>query len=204
MVNISTNINKTNNYLAPLIIEHIIDHSIWRWKSSVSWFETSTDMWRSWTFFREKLLLKHLQGYKRRCFTLNSRGSRWTTGLKFLLVNKCLNPFELILVHVNTSNRCNNTFVSFTRNTTGVISGAGTACPSEAHEFIPGFSAVPVARSLLFSVVFCRSLFVLMSVFLFTIVLFAHLQFTDTDYLFGIFKLFFIRRFLSHLVTNVL
>jgi hypothetical protein len=26
--------------------------------------------------FEKKLLLKHLQGYKRRCFTLNSRGSR--------------------------------------------------------------------------------------------------------------------------------
>ena len=37
--------------------------------------------------------------------------------------------------------------------------GAGTAIPSEAHEFTPGCSCV--ARSLVFCVVFCRSLFVL-------------------------------------------
>jgi len=32
----------------------------------------------------------------------------------------------------------------------GVISGAGTAYPSETHEFIPVFSIVRVARSLVF------------------------------------------------------
>ena len=46
---------------------------------------------------------------------------------------------------------------------------------------------VIVARSLVFCVVFCRSLFVL---FLLAIVL-SVLRFTDFDYPFGIFKLFF-------------
>ena len=49
------------------------------------------------------------------------------------------------------------------------------------------FSVVRVARLLVFSVVFCRLLFVL---FLLTIVL-SVLRFTDSDYSFGIFKVFF-------------
>jgi len=62
-------------------------------------------------------------------------------------------------------------------------SGAGTSCPSGAHEFTPGFSGERVTRSL---VMFCRSLFVL---FLLAIVM-SGLRFTDSDYPFGIFKLF--------------
>jgi hypothetical protein len=46
-------------------------------------------------------------------------------------------------------------------NTTGATCGAGTAYPSGAPEFTTCFSGVRVARSLAFSVVFCRSLFVL-------------------------------------------
>jgi hypothetical protein len=48
-------------------------------------------------------------------------------------------------------------------------------------ELTPVFSGVRVVRSLVFCVVFCRSLFV---IFLLTIVLFV-LRFTDTDYHFG-------------------
>ena len=51
-----------------------------------------------------------------------------------------------------------------------------------------GFSGVRVARSLVFSVLFCRSLFFL---FLMVIV-FVHLRFKDSDYLIGSFKLFYI------------
>ena len=51
----------------------------------------------------------------------------------------------------------------------------------------PIFSAVHVTRSLVFICMFCRSLFVL---FLLAIVLFVLLRYTDSDYLFGIFKLF--------------
>ena len=56
--------------------------------------------------------------------------------------------------------------------------------PSGAHEFAPG--GVYGAQYLIFCVVFCRSLFVL---FLLLIV-FSVLRFTDSDYSFGIFKLF--------------
>jgi hypothetical protein len=59
-------------------------------------------------------------------------------------------------------------FVSFNSNTTGVTSGAGTANPSGAPEFISGFRGVHVARSLVFYVMFCRSVLVL---FLLAIVL---------------------------------
>ena len=42
---------------------------------------------------------------------------------------------------------------------------AGTGNPSEIPEFIPVFIGVRVARTLVFCVVFCRSLFVLLSFF---------------------------------------
>ena len=50
-----------------------------------------------------------------------------------------------------------------------------------------GFSGIRVARSFVFSVVFCISLFV---IFRFAIVLSVLLRFTDSDYPFGIFTLF--------------
>ena len=62
-------------------------------------------------------------------------------------------------------------------------SGAGTSYPLGAPEFTHCFSGERVTRSL---VMFCRSLF---DIFLLAIVLFG-LRFTDSDYPFGIFKLF--------------
>ena len=50
-------------------------------------------------------------------------------------------------------------------NTTGVTRGAGTVTPSGVTEFTPAFSEACVARSLVFCLVFCRSLFVLLSFF---------------------------------------
>jgi hypothetical protein len=41
MVNNSTNINKMNNHLSPLITEHEKYHDIWRWKFQ-SWLGTGT------------------------------------------------------------------------------------------------------------------------------------------------------------------
>jgi hypothetical protein len=72
---------------------------------------------------------------------------------------------------------------------TGATHGAGTAYPSRAPVFTPVFSGVHFAWSLVFCLMFCRSLFVLSS-FLLAIVLFVLLQFTTSDYPFGIFKLF--------------
>ena len=48
-------------------------------------------------------------------------------------------------------------YLSLSGNTMGVTSGARSANPSGAPEFIPSLSVV---RSLIFGVVFCRSLFV--------------------------------------------
>ena len=63
-------------------------------------------------------------------------------------------------------------------------SGAGTVIPSGEHEFTPGFSGVCVARSLVFCVAFCKSLFVL---FPLAIMISVLLRFTDSDYSFAIF-----------------
>jgi hypothetical protein len=71
----------------------------------------------------------------------------------------------------------------------GATSGVGTAHPSGAPEFTTGFSWVRVTQSLVLSVMFCRSLFVLLYLFLFAMLLSVLLRFTDSDYHSGIFKL---------------
>jgi hypothetical protein len=53
------------------------------------------------------------------------------------------------------------------------------------------FSGVRVTRFLVLCVMFCRSFFVLLFFFLLAIVL-SVLRFTDSEYPFGLFKLFFI------------
>ena len=77
-------------------------------------------------------------------------------------------------------------------NMTGATSGAGTAHPSGAPEFTPGFQwgscySIQFYLYVLFIVV-CP--FVL---FLLAIVLSVLLQYTVSDYPFGIFKLFFLQ-----------
>jgi hypothetical protein len=67
-------------------------------------------------------------------------------------------------------------------NTTGTASGTGTACPSGAHQFKFVFSGVYVAQSLVFCVVFCRSLFDILSFSHLVIVLSVLLRFTTFDY----------------------
>ena len=66
----------------------------------------------------------------------------------------------------------------------GITSGARTAHPSGAPEFTPVFSGVRVTRSLVLWVCFV--------LFLLAIVLSVLLRFTDSDYPFGIFKLFLV------------
>jgi hypothetical protein len=84
----------------------------------------------------------------------------------------------------------------------GTTSGAGTAYPSEHLSSPAFFSGVRVTRSLvLYDCVFCRSLFVL---FLLAIVLSVLLRYTDSDYLFGIFKLFFHAQLISKFVKITL
>jgi len=76
-------------------------------------------------------------------------------------------------------------------NSTDATSGAGIAYPSGAHGFIPGTLLLFVLLNHQFSAYFfvdhCFSLF-----YLFVIVLSFFPRFTDSDYSFGIFKLYLI------------
>ena len=88
-------------------------------------------------------------------------------------------------------------------NTTDATSVAGTAYPSGAPEFSTSFWSG--LCYLIFSLMFCISLFVHLSFFLLTIVFSVLLRFTDSDYPFGIFKLFlktfhYFTSYLSHFI----
>ena len=72
-----------------------------------------------------------------------------------------------------------NTISISNSNTTGITNRAGPANPSGVHEFTPAFSGVHDAQPLIFSLVFCRSLFVF---FLLAIVL-SVLRCTASDYI---------------------
>ncbi len=70
-----------------------------------------------------------------------------------------------------------------------VCADLGTFTLPEHTSSSPDFSGVCGARSAIFCVVFCRSLFAPLFLFLLTIVV-SVLRFVDSDYPFGIFKLF--------------
>ena len=69
--------------------------------------------------------------------------------------------------------------------TTGATNGAETAYPSEAVEFTPGFEWSSCYSIFSCMCIVCWSLFVLLA-----IVLSVLLRYMDSDYPFGIFKLF--------------
>jgi len=88
---------------------------------------------------------------------------------KYFQTTTCLQTFLACSVCHN-HNPVLSSFMTYHRvcnksNTTGATCGSGTAYPSEAPEFTPSFSGLRVARSLVFCVVFCRSLFALLSFF---------------------------------------
>ena len=56
-------------------------------------------------------------------------------------------------------------FVKFNSTMTGVTCGAETVNPSGTPQLTPGFNWVHIARSLVFCVMLCRSLFVFVSFF---------------------------------------
>jgi hypothetical protein len=85
---------------------------------------------------------------------------------------------------------CQIIFMSFDSNTTGVTCGAGTANHSGTPEFTPGFSESRVAQSLVFCVVFGRSLFVLLSFFSWPLCFLFSFDLRLLITPFGIFKLF--------------
>ena len=74
-------------------------------------------------------------------------------------------------------------------NTMGATSGAGIAYPSGAPQFTPGFQWGSCYSIFSFICMFCRSLFVLLCFVLLTIVL-SVLRYTDSDYSFGILRIF--------------
>ena len=74
-------------------------------------------------------------------------------------------------------------------NTTSVTSGAGTAYPSGAPAFTPGLQRGSYFSIFSFICMFCRSLFVLLYFFFWPLCS-VFLRYTDSDYPFGIFKLF--------------
>ena len=67
-------------------------------------------------------------------------------------------------------------------NTMGATSGVGTAYPSGAREFIPGFQCCSCYSIFSFMRMLCRSLFVLLYFFLLAIVLSVLLRYADSDY----------------------
>jgi hypothetical protein len=73
---------------------------------------------------------------------------------------------------------------------TVATSGAGNPNPSEAHEFTLRFVVGFALRDLLFSVYCFYIVVYAMSVILLAIVLSLRFRFTDSDYLFVIFKFF--------------
>ena len=64
--------------------------------------------------------------------------------------------------------------------------------PSGAPEFTPVISGFRVARSSDFCVMFCRSLFVLLFLFFWSLCCLFYFRFTASDYPFGIYKLFLV------------
>ena len=107
----------------------------------------------------------------------------------------CRNHNSVLSLFVTFHRVCNKS------NTTSATNGAGTGYLSGAPDFTPSFSGVRVARSLVFSVVFCRSLLVLCSFTVCHCVCFL-LRFTDCDYHFRTLKFFFLMD--RHDITEIL
>jgi hypothetical protein len=105
---------------------------------------------------------------------------RWT--INTVICSVCRNHNAIIFTFKISHRVC------YKSNTTGTTCGAGIAYPSGAPEYTSDlYSEVRVARSLVFYIMFCKSLFVL---FLFAIVLFVCLRVTISDYHFGIINIF--------------
>ena len=91
------------------------------------------------------------------------------------ICSSCRNHFPALFSYVSYH------LVCIYINTTGATSGAGTAYPSGAHEFTPGFSGVRVTRALVLCVCFvdcCLSLIL----FLLAILLSVLRRYVHSDY----------------------
>jgi len=121
----------------------------------------------------------------------------WLTAMEYMcykwprICSVCRNH-DPILSSFTTNHR-----IYSSSNKTGATCGTGTVYTSGST---PVFSGVHVARSLLFCVMFCRSLFVL---FRLVIMLSVLLQITASDYPCGIVKLFWDKFFLKQIIPCV-
>jgi hypothetical protein len=110
---------------------------------------------------------------------------RWKTW--FPLQNICVTnnhqyvPFIVIYIRFFTNSWLNTVFVSRVTRRVPLV---------EQKLFTPVFSGVGVARSLVFCVMFCRSLLVRVSYFFLLAIVLYVLRFTASDYPFGIFNIF--------------
>ena len=89
--------------------------------------------------------------------------------------------------------------VSNKSNAMGSTCEAGIAYPSGASEFTPVFSKVRVVRSLVLCVVFCSSLFVLLSFFIWSLCCLSFFGFWCSPL--GVFKFFFLYSLFSFRMT---
>jgi len=90
--------------------------------------------------------------------------------------------------------------LQYFRKKMGATSGAGTAYLSWAPELIPAFCWGSWYSIFSIMCMFCRWMFVL---FLLTIVLSVLLQYRDSDYPFGIFKLFLHSSLLACILSSI-
>ena len=120
------------------------------------------------------------------------------------MVNFLVNSYGISVSQMtNDIFRCRNynlkisSFMTYHRvsnksNTMGATCEAGIAYPSGASEFTPVFSEVRVVRSLVLCVVFCRSLFVLLSFFFWSLCCLSFFGFWLPLWCFQIFLIIFI------------
>ena len=86
--------------------------------------------------------------------------------LKIVYISLSLTSFTSFILSKTTDTTCCWIITEFVaRVTPSVTSGAGTAYPSGVPDLSPVFIGILVVRSLVFCIVFCRSLFVLLSFF---------------------------------------
>ena len=111
-----------------------------------------------------------------RCHFLNlttvitTKGLQYYTGQRLFIVRGKGVRLYIFCIHLIVHYTCNpvlSTFLTYhqlctKRNTKGVTCETGTAHPSGAPKFTPGFNGICLPRSLVLCVLFCRSLFVIL------------------------------------------
>jgi hypothetical protein len=167
----------THNWLRCIRLFHsstvgqLAEKSSFRWKSPL----IVTNQNRLINIVVKKLYRHHFESFMVTTLTwLTVTGYQYHKWPRICSACRVHNPvLSSFMTYHRVCNKC---------NTTDVKCGIGTAYPSGAPEFTPGFNGVRVARSLVFCLMFCRLLFVLLATVL------SVLRFTASNYTFGIFS----------------